>query len=138
MTMDSPIISKAVLNEAIRTLNLLFPISDPATDKVLMKHPQKIRFHLDEPYGGQRSLNVFDYNVWRDRLLELYEDVYQSPPASWAQLWKDDRNPQQFWTFWIALVILLLTIASTVASIAQAIFAALAYYGIVPAGSKGS
>ena len=128
MTADSPIIPKEVLNEAVRTLNLLFPISDPATEKVLMKHYPRIRFHVDEPYEGPRSLNVFDYDVWRDRLLELYEDVYQSPPASWAQLWKDDRNPQQFWTFWIALFILFLTIVSTFASIAQTVYSALAYY----------
>jgi len=129
---------KEVLIEAVRTLNLLFPISDPATEKVLMEHRSKIRFHVDEPYGGPRSLNVFDYDVWRDRLLELYEDVYQSPPASWAQLWKDDRNPQQFWTFWIALFILFLTIVSTFASITQTAFSALAYYHSSPSTATAS
>lgn len=126
--MGSPIIPNQVLHEAIQTLNLLFPVSDPGSEKVLMRQDLKVRFHVDEPYGGPRRLNLFDYNVWRDRLLEPYEDIYQSPPASWTQLWKDDRNPQQFWTFWIALFILLLTVVSTIATVWHRVFSVLAYY----------
>ncbi len=121
-------IPKDVLREAIETLNLLFPVYDPATEKLLMNQQQKIPFHAEAPVGGPRGLNIFEYNVWRDRLLELYENVYLSPPASVAQLWKDRRNPQQFWTFWIALLILALTIVSTLATIMQTVYSVLGYY----------
>lgn len=103
------------------TLALLFPIWDPATEQELSSHVQKIRFHTHHPIEGERVLNIFRYTVWRDRILELYDDVYLSPPASWAQLRKDRRNPQQFWTFWIAMVILLLTLISTVATVIQTV-----------------
>lgn len=65
------------------------------------------------------SLALTDFDHWRDRLLELRETL-DAPPISWAQLWRDRRNPQQFWTFWIALFILILTIMSFVVSAIQA------------------
>jgi hypothetical protein len=107
--------------ETIYSLNLLFPHWDPATNKLLREEGQT--FQLDGPYGRPRTLNLMEFDYLRDRLLELYDVVFQSPPVSWAQLWRDRRNPQQFWTFWIALIILGLTLISTVASITQAVAA---------------
>ena len=125
---ERPRLPREVLEEAIKTLNLLFPIWDPATGRLLQSQKHRIRFDLDKPYGDSRALNVFEYDIWRDRLLELYEQVYTAPPASWKQLRKDKRNPAQYWTFWIALVILVLTIFATIASVVQAVYSVLAYY----------
>lgn len=77
-------------------------------------------FHHVAPFDGPRTLNLGEFVYWRDRLLEVYEEVYRSPPVSWGQLWADRRNPQQWYTFWIALVILVLTFISCIASIVQA------------------
>lgn len=93
-----------------------------------MSQPNVIRFHVEPPLTPVRALSPFDYNVWRDRILELYEDVYQSPPASWSQLLKDKRNPQQFWTFWIAIAILVLTVVSTMATVVQTVYTGLSYH----------
>jgi hypothetical protein len=60
------------------------------------------------------------FNHWRDRLLEVHDVIFKPPAVSWSQLWKDRRNIQQFWAFWVGLPILLLTFVSTVASIVQA------------------
>ena len=62
-----------------------------------------------------------EFDHWRDRLLEVYDVVFTSPPASWKQLMLDRRSPQQFWTFWIALLILALTLVQTGTGIKQAI-----------------
>jgi hypothetical protein len=109
---------REVLVETIHSLNLLFPHWDATTDRLLGEHDQD--FHRLGPYDGPPTLNLMEFNHWRDRLLELYDVVFQSPPVSWKQLWRDRRSPQQFWTFWIALVILVLTLISTIASIMQA------------------
>jgi hypothetical protein len=122
----SPIIPRNVVEETIKSLNLLFPMDDPATEILLHRRGQT--FHRDVPFATRRTLNVLDFDVWRDKLLELHEEVFLSPPASWAQLRKDRRNPQQFWTFWIALFILALTIVSTFASVLQTVYSVLAYY----------
>ena len=112
------IIPETVLTETIQSLDLLFPHWDFRTNKLLKKHSQS--FHQIGPFPSSRKLNLCEFEHWRDRLAELYEEVYCYPPASWAQLWADRRNPQQWYTFWIALLILLLTIMSTLVGIVQA------------------
>ena len=112
------LVADSVLAETIQSLDLLFPHWDFQTNKLLKEHGQS--FHQVGPFPSSRRLNLCDFEHWRDRLAELYEEVYCCPPASWAQLWADRRNPQQWYTFWIALLILLLTIVSTIASIVQA------------------
>ena len=107
-----------VLNETKLSLDLLFPFWDSRT--VTLLETEKQTFHEYGPFEATKTLTLLDFDHWRDRLLELHEEVFQSPPVSWAQLWRDRRNPQQFWTFWIALVILLLTVVSTGASVLQA------------------
>lgn len=124
--LTSPIIPRKAIKETIESLNLLFPMNDPDTIALLRRRGQK--FHIDEPFGSRRTLSVLEFDVWRERLLEVYEEVFLSPPASWAQLRKDKRNPQQFWTFWIALVILVLTIVSTIAGVVQTVYSVLGYY----------
>lgn len=106
-----------LLVETLWTLNLLFPHWDPGTVALLRGHGQY--FQDVGPYEGPPTLNLVEFEYWRDRIAELYDVVFSSPPVSWAQLWKDRRNPQQFWTFWIALVILALTLVSTAATVVQ-------------------
>ena len=100
------------------SLDLLFPFWDSNTVALLAKERQT--FHEYGPFEGTTTLTLSDFVHWRDRLLELHEEIFQSPPVSWAQLWRDRRSPQQFWTFWIAILILALTVLSTVATIIQA------------------
>src|SRR5436305_2339738 len=107
-----------MLAETILTLELLFPSWDRETEIFLEAQGQS--FHQIGEFDAHRTLNLCDFEHWRDRILELYEEVFQSPPVSWAQLWRDRRIPQQFWTFWIALFILALTTISCVTSIVQA------------------
>ena len=113
--------------ETIHSLNLLFPHWDRQTNRLLAADDQ--HFHRIGPFEGPRTLDLLEFEYWRDRLFELYEEVYRSPPVSWAQLWRDRRNPQQFWTFWIALIILALTMISTIATVIQAWATVQALYG---------
>jgi hypothetical protein len=115
---DISALPERLLCETIWSLNLLFPQWDPQTNTLLKRHGQT--FQQAGPYEGPPTLNLVEFQYWRDRLSELHDVVYLSPPVSWAQLWRDRRNPQQFWTFWLALVILLLTLVSTVTGIVQA------------------
>ncbi|KAL8702650.1 MAG: hypothetical protein Q9201_004175 [Fulgogasparrea decipioides] len=113
-----PLIPLKVLKETKLSLNLLFPFWDDRTVYLLEKEKQD--FHAYGPFEVTRSLTLLDFDHWRDRLLELHEEIFQSPPVSWAQLWRDRRSPQQFWTFWVAMMIMILTVVSTVATIIQA------------------
>lgn len=107
-----------VLKETMLSLDLLFPFWDSRT--VAFLESEKQTFHEYGPFDVTKTLTLMDFDHWRDRLLELHEEIFQSPPVSWAQLWRDRRNPQQFWTFWVAMMILFLTMLSTVATCIQA------------------
>lgn len=117
-----------VLEETARSLDLLFPFWETRTIDFLAKERQD--FHEQGPFAVNRALSLSDFDHWRDRLLELHEEVFLSPPVSWAQLLRDRRSPQQFWTFWIALAVLILTFSSTVASIVQAWASLQAFYAM--------
>lgn len=101
--------------ETSRTLDLLFPAWDRRTRKLLKAKGKD--FHSS--YSRNRLLDLKHYPYWKDRLLELNEDIFLAPPEGFAQLWNDRRDPQKFWTFWIALAVFILTVASTVASVLQ-------------------
>ncbi|KAK0611215.1 hypothetical protein B0T14DRAFT_607352 [Immersiella caudata] len=111
-------LSPTFLNETITTLNLLFPQWDSATQTLLKKQGQI--FHEMAPFAGPRRLDVDKFVFWKDRLADLYEEIYLAPPDTWRQLWIDRRNPHQYYTFWIALVVLLLSLVSCGASVLQA------------------
>ena len=103
------------LEETSRTLDLLFPSWDTATRKVLRNRAKDFDLVDSKP----RILDLKFYPYWKDRLLEVYEGVFQADPEGIGQLWKDRRDPQKFWTFWVAMAILMLTVVSTGASIIQ-------------------
>jgi hypothetical protein len=114
---DSPL-PERLLQETVRSLNLLFPPWDADTASLLSG--QRQNFQQTGPYDVPPISNLIEFQYWRDRLSELHDVVFLSPPVSWAQLWRDRRNPQQFWTFWLAFLILLFTLISTITSIVQA------------------
>ncbi|KAI4191030.1 MAG: hypothetical protein LQ346_004816 [Caloplaca aetnensis] len=118
------IIPRGVLQETLLSLDLLFPHWDPQTDNFLCHRGQS--FHQRGPFNDPRPVNVQAFNYWKDRILDLY-GIYKSPSVGWAQLWTDRRNPLQWYTFWLAVVILGLTIIfgiiSTVTGVMQSYFA---------------
>lgn len=101
------------------SLNMLFPQSDPATQALLREHDQE-ELHSVPPFDGPRKLSLREYSYWRDNLEDLH-DVFQAEPDSWYQLFFDRRNPQQWWTFWIALIVFVLSVATFGTSVAQVV-----------------
>jgi hypothetical protein len=106
---DSSIIPLSVLEEAIDTLNLLFPFGDPATKCFLLR--EKKLFYGLGLCSRPRKLDLRAYSYWRDQLLELI-DAYNEPPHNWWQLFSDRRNKMQWATFWIAFFVFILTLIS--------------------------
>ena len=67
---------------------------------------------------------VQKYNYWQANLLLLAETFDRSQPSSFSQWWYDRRNIVQWWTFWVAFLVFLLTIffglISSVTGVVQA------------------
>ena len=56
----------------------------------------------------QRYVGHFSH--WRDRLRDLKEAFDCREPPGPKYVWRDRSKPVQWWTFWIAVFILILTI----------------------------
>lgn len=114
-----PIIPKPVLNEALRTFDILLPRGDAATDKLLKQSGVSI-------CGAREPRWVCDleeFKYWRNNMVQLLE-ILHGPPESLSQALLDRRNPAQWSSLWIAVFgIFLLTIVfgilTTIYSIKQ-------------------
>jgi hypothetical protein len=97
-----------VLEETIRTLDLLFPL-DGSTGRFLAKRDQ--RFHeLDYSEAAwDKAIDLSEFVHWRRRLTILHQ-VFKRQPTKLYQMWHDRRNPLQWATFWLAATIAILTI----------------------------
>lgn len=99
---------KDFLLETIRTLDLLFPFGDRRTELWLEERNQP--FHrTSSSYMQARASKLEEFCYWRPQLLELYH-IYQQPPVSILQMWHDRRNPMQWYTFWLAALIAILSL----------------------------
>lgn len=99
--------SKAVLKEAIWTLDLLFPMEDIETSNFLVKEGQifqDVAFSEFPPPGFHR------YRHWRARLVELH-DEFHAPPQTLGAALKDRRNIILWYTFWLGVAIAFMTLA---------------------------
>ncbi|KAI9764568.1 MAG: hypothetical protein M1840_008394 [Geoglossum simile] len=102
-----------LLEETLQTLALLLPQFDRETQKWLRQ--QQSEWNLDPrtaKCGGlnaeQRKIENFKY--WRDRLVILKQVYDESEPKTIGQWWHDRRKRVQWYTFWVAAVILVLTV----------------------------
>jgi hypothetical protein len=131
---NSSILPKTLLKETLLSLKLLFPHWDTLTESFMLQHDQA--FHLEGPFDDNRPSNLADFNHWRNRLLELHQ-IFHSPPVGWTQIWADRRNPLQWYTFWIAIVIVVLTIIiGIISSVTAIIQTCLAYESVRIARSQ--
>jgi hypothetical protein len=99
-------------NETRRTLALLFPCTD-TEDQGLLKDlapAEGIAPNLDGcslPITLRR-LDKFPY--WRERLILLKETFDNYQPTTLRGMWRDRRNANQWWTSWIAISAVSLTV----------------------------
>ncbi|KAF2969618.1 hypothetical protein GQX73_g4029 [Xylaria multiplex] len=107
----APIIPRAILGEAIDTLNLLFPLNDRLTTRFLAQNGKEFQGlgYCSRPRESCLDLGKFD--IWRDRIAELVEVMNEEPKGlKQLALEKDGRNFLPFITFWVATAVALLSL----------------------------
>jgi hypothetical protein len=124
---NSDILNGELIEETLSTLALLLPSRDQRTRKWFKEKARQ--FGLDPLVAacGQlpaRRRKIEHFNFWRDRLVILKQAFDDSEPDTVSQWWYDDRKKVQWYTFWVAALVLLLTVVfgaiQCVASIIQA------------------
>lgn len=110
---------------------LLFPSADKGTGSWLQG--QKKTHTIDrqlERCGSLRTRErrIENFSVWHDRLVILKQAFDDSQPASLSQWWLDRRNRVQWYTFWVAVLVFVMTMFSgIVQSLEGAVQVYLAY-----------
>ncbi|KAF2472351.1 uncharacterized protein BDR25DRAFT_341803 [Lindgomyces ingoldianus] len=114
---QSQILPKGLAEETLNTLALLFPQSEVETEKWFesMVRSNSDSIHLDRQLVRCGQLRTerrqfADFNFWHDRLVILKQVFDKSRPATMSQWWHDRRNGVQWYTFWVAILVLFLTI----------------------------
>ena len=107
------VIPEVLIDETIFTLALLIPSGDKKSRAWFDKKQREL--HLDPKAGSYGPLNasarqIEKFHYWRDRLVILKQTFDESEPHTLALWWNDDRKKVQWYTFWIAALVLLLTI----------------------------
>ncbi|RYN49775.1 hypothetical protein AA0114_g6283 [Alternaria tenuissima] len=114
---NSNLFPPSFIKETLRTLDLLFPRGDVDTKRWIasqqsqdadITRPDTSLTKRDRVPSADRRAVSFHY--WRDELLSLKEKFDQPKPTSISQFWYDRRNRSQWYTFWIAVTVLCLTI----------------------------
>ncbi|KAI0536201.1 hypothetical protein GGR58DRAFT_476170 [Xylaria digitata] len=97
-------------SETLQTLALLFPSTDSETrkwiPKVLSVDPRVSR--CGRLKTDLRQIEKFQ--IWRDRLVMLKQVYDEAQPKTLRQWWHDRRNGVQWYTFWVAVLVLILTV----------------------------
>ena len=109
----SPVLPPGFVEETTRTLGLLIP-SVEKRSKIWFQEKQKA-LHLDPRAGSYGPLNasarqIEQFHFWRDRLVILKQTFDDVEPHTLRLWWYDDRKKVQWYTFWVAMLVLLLTI----------------------------
>ena len=106
-------LNKDFIRETIRTFGLLCPSNDTKSWKWFETKRREIG--LDPKAGSYMTLNAAErhtqsFYFWRDRLIVLKQAFDDSEPRTLSMWWRDDRKKVQWYTFWVAVLVLLLTV----------------------------
>ncbi|KAF4628029.1 hypothetical protein G7Y89_g10121 [Cudoniella acicularis] len=111
---DGLLFPKGFVEETRHTLALLLP-SGPETRKWFRKQQASQNYKLDPKViecgrltADERQIENFMF--WRDRLVILKQAFDEATPGNVSQWWWDRRNWVQWYTFWVAAIVLFLTI----------------------------
>jgi len=118
------------IDETIRTLALLFPQKDGETKRWLRSQLDSEGKPLDAALVKCGSLRTEErrfecFSFWRDRLVILKEAYDESRPKTLPQWWYDRRNGEQWYTFWIAVLVF---VVATTFGVVQSVEGALQVY----------
>ncbi|KAK4099272.1 hypothetical protein N658DRAFT_430300, partial [Parathielavia hyrcaniae] len=109
----TPLFPHPFLDETLCTLTLLFSQNNRQSRRWLLA--QVSSHGLDPALGRCGSLRAqtrrFEhFAFWHDRLVILKQAFDESRPRGLRQLWNDRRNSVQWYTFWVAILVFVMTV----------------------------
>lgn len=127
------VIPRAILEEALDTLNLLFPPGHKKTGRLLKEHSRPFhglgRCGQPPPPPPPSLDNNSPYPHWGARLSQLRLALDQPHALGLRSMFlrRDRRKLVESVNFWLALLVVVLTVASIVLGVLGVVYAKLAY-----------
>ena len=101
------------VEETLQTLALLFPQYDKKTCNWFLEKQKKFGLDCKASTFGHLTTEerqIENFVFWHDRLGILKQVFDEAEPSTIAQWWSDRRRRVQWYTFWVAAIVLTLTI----------------------------
>ena len=119
------------IEETLKTLALLLPQYDQQSRKWFRNH--RIKWYLDDKAATCGHLTTEERQIenfvfWHDRLVILKQVFDDAEPSTISQWWGDRRRKVQWYTFWVAALVLFLTILTIFFGVIQVIEGGLQVY----------
>ncbi|KAK8018519.1 hypothetical protein PG991_007709 [Apiospora marii] len=116
LSVKQPLFPAEFLDETLRTFSLLFPQNDAASQKWLSAQLKgrgsdaldPALLHSGSLWTHERRYENFKY--WNNRLVILKQALDDARPQTTIQWWHDRRNGVQWYTFWVAILVFIVTI----------------------------
>jgi hypothetical protein len=102
-----------LITETMQTLSFLFPQHDKSLQTWLQSQRKGHNIDRELSLCGQLRLDdrqLKNFRFRHDRLVILKQAFDESRPATLSQWWYDRRNGVQWYTFWVAVTVLFLTV----------------------------
>ncbi|KAI3393109.1 hypothetical protein diail_4738 [Diaporthe ilicicola] len=110
---EKSLLPDGLAEETLLTLKLLLPAADSETRRWFSKEAATApldgrAIQCGRLRSGRRQIESFRF--WRDRLVTLKQVFDETQPRTLSQWWNDRRNGVQWYTFWVAVLVLVLTV----------------------------
>ncbi|KAK3994429.1 hypothetical protein QBC44DRAFT_44267 [Cladorrhinum sp. PSN332] len=107
--LTSGVFPDGFIDETIRTLKLLFPSSRPDLQRWMQSFPPDVDSKIATCGSLRTELRHIErFKFWRDRIVILKEVFDEAEPRTLSQWWWDRRKRVQWYTFWLAMLVLVL------------------------------
>jgi hypothetical protein len=112
-SLDNTPFPRGLVKETLNTLALLFPSNDDEAKRWLRS--QKKLASIDSQLSRcgflrTQERQIENFSFWHDRLVILKQAFDESHPRTLSQWWLDRRNGVQWYTFWVAILVFIVTI----------------------------
>lgn len=110
---DNQVFPCGFVDETLRTLSLLLPQYDATSSKWLISQQRILGLDHRIIEAGQLKANerqIEKFIFWHDRIGILKQVFDEAEPSTISQWWFDKRRRVQWYTFWTAVIVVMLTL----------------------------
>lgn len=135
MASISKLFPDGFLEDTERTFSLLFPPANFETSRRVRRISKREGVDIEAAIQHHASFDLNNYPFWQERLRHVQHAYDKAKPKRIAQWYYDRRDRVEWSTFWIAVVVFLLTLFFGIISSVTSIMQVYASFKAIPPSS---